>query len=78
VAKRLEAIHDKTEANQMRVELETEHQEKMDAWIADMKNDRKETTASQEAMEANLEKMEPNSGEKEVVVERKEIPNEDS
>jgi hypothetical protein len=39
VATRLEAIHDKTDANQMRVEPKTEHQEKMDAWIADMKDD---------------------------------------
>jgi hypothetical protein len=31
VAARLEAIHDKTDANQMRLEPETEHQEKMDA-----------------------------------------------
>jgi hypothetical protein len=50
VATRLEAIHDKTDANQMGVEPETEYQEKMDAWIADMKNDRKETTACQDTM----------------------------
>jgi hypothetical protein len=77
VATRLEAIHNKTDANQMRVEPETEHQGKMDAWITDMKNDRMETTACQEAMEANLEKMEPNPAEKEAVVERQEIPNEE-
>jgi hypothetical protein len=40
------------------MEPETEHQEKMDAWIADMKDGRKERTASQEATEANPEKME--------------------
>jgi hypothetical protein len=33
--------------------------------------------ACQEEMEANPEKMEPNPGEKEAVVERLEIPNED-
>jgi hypothetical protein len=77
VATRLEAIHDKTDANQMRVEPETEHQKKMAAWIADTKNDRRETTAFQEAMEASLEKMEPNPGEKEVAVGRQEIPNEE-
>jgi hypothetical protein len=37
----------------------------VDASIVDMRNDRKETTACQDAMEANLEKMEPNPGEKE-------------
>jgi peptidoglycan hydrolase CwlO-like protein len=60
VATRLEAIHDKIDANQMRVEPKKKHQEKMDAWIADMKNDQKEMTACQDAMEANLEKIEPN------------------
>jgi hypothetical protein len=38
VAARLEAIHDKTDANQMRLKPETEHQEKMDTLIADMKD----------------------------------------
>jgi hypothetical protein len=38
VVERLEAIHDKTDANQMRLEPKMEHQEKMDAWIADMKD----------------------------------------
>jgi hypothetical protein len=50
----------------------------MDAWIADMKDGRKEETACQEATEANPEKMEPNSGEKEAVVERQKIPNEEA
>jgi hypothetical protein len=77
VATRLEAVHDKTDAIQLRVKHETELQEKMDAWIADMKNDRKETTAFQDTVEANLEKIEPNSGEQEAMVERQEIPNED-
>jgi hypothetical protein len=34
----------------MSVEPDTEHQGKMDAWRADMKNDRKETTVCQDAM----------------------------
>jgi hypothetical protein len=34
----------------------------MDAWIADMKDGRKERAACQEATEANPEKMEPNPG----------------
>jgi hypothetical protein len=38
VATRLEAIHDKIDTSRMRVESETEHQEKMDGWIADMKD----------------------------------------
>jgi hypothetical protein len=59
VATRLEAVHNKTDANQMRVEPETEYQMKMDAWIVNMKNDLKEMTACQDAMEANPEKMEP-------------------
>jgi hypothetical protein len=49
----------------------------IDACIADIKNDRKETMDCQDAMEANLEKMEPNPGEKEAGVERQETPNED-
>jgi hypothetical protein len=57
VVTRLEAIHDRTDANQMRVKPETEHQEKLDAWIADMKNGRKETMVCHDAMDANLEKM---------------------
>jgi hypothetical protein len=40
---------------------------------ANMKDNREETTACQDAMEASIKKMEPNSGEKEVVVERQEI-----
>jgi hypothetical protein len=59
VATRLEAVYDKTDANQMRVEPETEHQERIDAGIANMKDGRKERTACQEATEANPEKMEP-------------------
>jgi hypothetical protein len=42
----------------------------IDACIAD----RKERTACQDAMEANLVKMEPNPGEKEAAVERQETP----
>jgi hypothetical protein len=41
------------------------------------KNDRKETTACQDAMEANLETMEPNPGGNEAVVERRETLNEE-
>jgi hypothetical protein len=47
----------------------------MDAWMVDSKNDQKEMTTCQNAVEANLEKIEPNPGEKEAVVERQEIPN---
>jgi hypothetical protein len=50
---------------------------KTDTWIANIKNARKETTACQEVMGANPEKMEPNSGEEETAVEQQEIPNEE-
>jgi hypothetical protein len=42
-----------------------------------MKDDRKETTACQDAMEASLRNMEPNSGEKETAVEQHEFPNDE-
>jgi hypothetical protein len=45
-------------------------QEKMDACVASKRNDRKGTTACQDAMEGSIKKMEPNSGEKKVVVGR--------
>jgi hypothetical protein len=64
VAARLKAIHDKTDTNQMRLEPETEHQEKMDAWIVGPNDGQKESMACQQATEANPEKMEPNPGEK--------------
>jgi hypothetical protein len=49
----------------------------MDACMADIKNDRKETTACQDAMEDSLEIMEPNPGGNEAVVERRETLNEE-
>jgi hypothetical protein len=42
-----------------------------------MKDDREETTAYQYAMDTSLNKMEPNLGEKEAVVEGQKIPNEE-
>jgi hypothetical protein len=42
-----------------------------------MKDDQEETTACQYAMETSLKNMEPNSGEKEAVVEQQKIPNEE-
>jgi hypothetical protein len=56
--------------------LADDHKERM-AWLKDLKFDRKETTACQDAMETNLEKVEPNPGEKEAAVERQETPNEE-
>jgi hypothetical protein len=64
VATRLEAIRDKTNANQMRLEPKTQHQEKMDAWMTDMKEGQKDGTACQELTKANIEKMELNPEEK--------------
>jgi hypothetical protein len=49
----------------------------IDACIADMKNDRNDTSACQDAMEAVLVKMEPNPEEKEAAVERQDTPNEE-
>jgi CRISPR/Cas system-associated exonuclease Cas4 (RecB family) len=45
--------------------------------IVELKDGRKEKTAGQEVMEANLEKMEPNPREKEAVAERQVNPNEE-
>jgi hypothetical protein len=39
-------------------------------------DDRKESTACQDAMEGTIKKMEPHSEEKEAIVERQEISNE--
>jgi hypothetical protein len=52
-------------------------EEKMDAWITNMKDDREETTACQYEMETSLKNMEPNSGEKKAVVKRQKISNEE-
>jgi hypothetical protein len=51
-------------------------QEKMDASTANRKNDRKETTACHNEMEASIKKIEPNSREKEATVNRQKIHNE--
>jgi hypothetical protein len=50
---------------------------KMDTWIANIKDARKKTNACQEVTGANPQKIEPNSGEKETVMDRQEIPNEE-
>jgi hypothetical protein len=68
--------------NQKRVETKMGAiQEKNDAnlreIIVEMKDGRNERTAGQEATEANLEKMEPNPGEKEAATEWQEKPNEE-
>jgi DNA-binding IclR family transcriptional regulator len=57
-----EATRAATEAIQARTEAMREGRMKanINACIADIKNDRKEMTACQDAMEANLETMEPN------------------
>jgi uncharacterized protein YhfF len=61
----------------MRLEPKTEHQKMMDAWIADVKDGQKGRTACQEATETNPEEMRPNPGEKEVIAEWQENPNEE-
>jgi hypothetical protein len=50
---------------------------KMDTWIANIKDARKKTTACQEVMRANPEKIETNMGEEETVVEQHKIPNQE-
>jgi hypothetical protein len=59
-AARLEAIHDKTDANEMRLKPETEHKEKMDATPKEIKEDiitnraiRAETNAIQAKADAD-------------------------
>jgi hypothetical protein len=76
VAARLQAIHDKSDANEMRLDPKR-NIEKMYICIADMIDGRKEQTACQEDRETNPEKMDLNSGEQAAVVERQEIPNEE-
>jgi hypothetical protein len=49
----------------------------VDAWMTDVNDDRKETTACQDAMEGSLKKIESHSGEKEAIVERQKISNEE-
>jgi hypothetical protein len=51
---------------------------KTDALIANIKIDRKETTACQYAMETSPEKMEPNLDEKDTAMEQQEIPTSDT
>jgi uncharacterized coiled-coil protein SlyX len=75
---------------QMIAEMNANHEEmmaKMDAKTeamrdkrmeANMNDDQKETMVCQDAMEANLEKMVPNSGEKESVAEHQEVHKEDA
>jgi hypothetical protein len=74
-----EEIRAETEATRARTKAMREERIKanMDACMADRKNDRQETTACQDAMEANLENVEPNPGLKEAVVERQETSNEE-
>jgi hypothetical protein len=52
-------------------------EEKIDAWIVSMKDDREETTVCQYAIVTSLKNVEPNSGEKEAIVELQKIPNEE-
>jgi hypothetical protein len=59
----------KTDINrkEMRKEIKSGQAEMrsiFNTWIANMRDDRKVRTACQEAMEASLEKVEPNLGEK--------------
>jgi hypothetical protein len=55
VAARLESIHDKTNANQMRLEPEAEHQGKMDANLKEIKEDIKTNWAETKAIQAKAD-----------------------
>jgi hypothetical protein len=67
----LKAYQEKVDANR------NASKEKMDALIANIKIDRKETTACQEVTRANPETIESNPGEKETILEQHDIPNEE-
>jgi hypothetical protein len=60
------------------MEPEMEHREKMNAWIADMNDGRKERAACQEVTEANPEKMEPNPEMMQSPGEHQEVPKDDA
>jgi hypothetical protein len=72
-------IRAETEAIRARTKAMREERMKAnrEACMADIKNDRKETTACQDAMEANLETIEPNPAGNEAAVERRETLNEE-
>jgi predicted nucleic acid-binding Zn-ribbon protein len=65
--------------NQERIETKMNTIQEKDAnlreIIVEVKDRRKEMTAGQEATEANLEKMEPDPGDKKAAAERQENPN---
>jgi hypothetical protein len=67
----LKAVQEKADANRKayREDIKSDQakmiaafKEKMDAMIANIKNDREETTACHDEMEARIKKTEPNSG----------------
>jgi hypothetical protein len=68
------AMQEKQDAGQ--AEIIAAIEKKMDALITNIKDDREETTACHDEMEARINKTEPNSGEEETAVNRNEIPNE--
>jgi hypothetical protein len=70
----LKAMQEKADAGQ--AEIIAAIEKKMDALITNIKNDREETTACHDEMEARINITEPNSGEEETAVEQQEIPNE--
>jgi hypothetical protein len=65
---KIDANHVKTIASQERTI------DKMDAWLAEMKDGREKTTACKEAMEAYPEKTEANSEDMESRAEHREVP----
>jgi hypothetical protein len=70
----LKAMQEKADAGQ--AEIIAAIEKKTDALITNIKNDREETTACHDEMEARINKTEPNLGEEETALNRNEIPNE--
>jgi hypothetical protein len=73
MVERLVAAIEKTDANQERMIAKLHaYQEEVDAWLEEMKDVQKQTTAYEEATEACLEKQEANPGELQFVVVHQE------
>jgi hypothetical protein len=71
----MKAYQEETKTLVLRMDM---HQQKTDAWIADMRAWRKEITACQEATEAYPARVEASPEEKESVAEHQEVPMEEA
>jgi hypothetical protein len=59
-------------------EMMRANQDKMDAWLAEKQDGRKETTACHEVTEADTEKTEPDPGVMQFIGEHQEVPKEEA